>query len=268
TIKKLEEQLIEAQKFEIMGRLMASTVHNFKNLLFVIMGSTDLLMGDHSISLPQRQRLEAIRQAAGWASGLAQQLMALGRKERAVLVVLDLNGIVNHVAGMLRQLLDGNTGMTITLGEHIQQVKADSGELEQLLLNLVINAQDAMPSGGELTIATSNETLNVDPANAPRGVAPSNYVRISVRDTGTGLAEDAKAHLFEAFYSTKPKGKGTGLGLATCYAIVHQCGGHIQVHSVVGQGTTFDVYLPVANGAPLSARSEEDQSRPSKTPSK
>jgi len=178
------------------------------------------------------------------AAGLTRQLLVFSRRQLVLPVVLDLNDVVKDLSKMLRRLIDENIEMTIVPGKQIGRVKADSGYVGQVLMNLVVNARDAMPNGGKLTIATNNVTLDENYAHAHAGVSPGNYVMLSVSDTGTGMTDEVKAHLFEAFFTTKPKGKGTGLGLATCQTIVQQSGGHISVYSEVGKGTTFKIYFP------------------------
>ena len=175
---------------------------------------------------------------------MTRQLLIFSRKQTVQPVVLDLNDVVKDLDKMLRRLIDENIEMTIVPGNQIGRIKADSGYVGQVLMNLVVNARDAMPNGGKLTIATSNVTLDENYARAHPGVIPGDYVMLSVSDTGTGMTDEVKARLFEAFFTTKPKGKGTGLGLATCQTIVQQSGGHIGVYSELGKGTTFKVYFP------------------------
>ena len=170
--------------------------------------------------------------------------------------MLDLNEVVKDLDKMLRRLIDENIEMTIIPGKQIGRVKADSGYVGQVLMNLVVNARDAMPNGGKLTIATNNVELDKNYARTHTGVIPGDYVMLSVSDTGTGMTEEVKALLFDAFFTTKPMGKGTGLGLATCQTIVNQSGGHIDVYSEVGKGTTFKIYFPrVAQALDTVARS-------------
>jgi len=251
-IKKLEAQCIEAQKMEVVGQLAAGMAHDFNNLLSVILGCSDLMMDALPAGTPMRTDVETIRQAAERAAGLTRQLLVFSRRERATPVVLDLNGVVGSLETMLRQLIDENIDLTMVRGEHVGRVRVDAGHLGQVLLNLVVNARDAMPNGGRLIVTTSNATLDEDYARAHAGVTPGNYVLLTVSDTGTGITDEVRAHLFEPFFTTKPRGKGTGLGLATCDTIVKQCGGHIGVCSELGRGTTFEVYFPAVR-EPLDA---------------
>jgi two-component system cell cycle sensor histidine kinase/response regulator CckA len=249
-IKQLEQQLVGAQKMEVVGQLAAGMAHDFNNLLSVILGSSDLMMVDLAAGAPMRKDLETIRQAAERAAGLTRQLMVFSRKERAQPAMLDLNELVGGLEKMLRQFLDDNIDLTVVRGPQVARVKADAGHLGQVLFNLVINARDAMPNGGGLSVTTSNAVLGDDYARANPGVTAGHYVVLAVGDTGTGMTDEVKARLFEPFFTTKESGKGTGLGLATCDTIVKQCGGHIGVRSEVGQGSTFNVYLPAA-GEPM-----------------
>jgi signal transduction histidine kinase len=242
--RKLEEELIEAQKMEAIGQLAGGVAHDFNNLLAVIMGYSDLMMEKMEADSPLQKDAQTIRLAADRAAGLTRQLLIFSRKQTVQPSVLDLNVVTQGLEKMLRRLIDENIEMEFVPGKAIGRVKADSGYVGQVLMNLVVNARDAMPNGGKLTIATSNVTLDENYARAHTGAIPGDYVLLSVRDTGAGMTDDVKAHLFEAFFTTKPKGKGTGLGLSTCQAIVQQSGGHIDLDSELGQGTTFKVYFP------------------------
>jgi signal transduction histidine kinase len=242
--RRLEAQLIETQKVEVIGQLAGGVAHDFNNILAVIMGYSDLTMENPGLDTALRSHLETIRSAAERAAGLTRQLLIFSRRHTAQLVVLDLNEVVTDLDKMLRRLMDENIEMAVVPGKQIGRVKADAGYVGQVLMNLVVNARDAMPNGGQLTIATDNATLDKTCARACPGAIPGDYVMLSVSDTGTGMTAEVKAHLFEAFFTTKPKGKGTGLGLATCQTIVQQSGGHIAVFSEVGRGTTFKVYFP------------------------
>ncbi len=242
--RDLEAQFIEAQKMEVIGKLAGGVAHDFNNILGVIMGFSDLLVERLAPDDELKSYTEMIRSAAERATGLTRQLLIFSRKQTVQLVVLDINEVVKELDAMLRRVIDENIEMTIVPGREIGRVKADSGYVGQVLMNLVVNARDAMPNGGKLTIATENVTLGNDYARAHGGVNPGDYVMFSVSDTGTGMTDAIKARLFKAFFTTKPKGKGTGLGLATCQTIVQQSGGHIEVQSEIGKGTTFKVYFP------------------------
>jgi len=180
---------------------------------------------------------------------LTRQLLAFSRKQTVQPVVLDLNEVVAGMDKMLRRLIDENVELQILAGTELGHVKADSGYIGQVLMNLVVNARDAMPRGGQLTIETSNVALDENYAQTHTGVAAGDYVMLAVSDTGSGMTDEVRARLFEAFFTTKPKGKGTGLGLATCQTIIKQCGGHIDVYSKLGKGTIFKMYLPRVEGA-------------------
>jgi len=241
---RLEAQFIEAQKMEVIGQLASGVAHDFNNILAIIMFSGDLLAAELPPDSPLREYTEEIRHASERAAGLTRQLLVFSRKQTVHSVVLDPNETVADLDKMLRRLVDENIEMTIIPGEGIGNINADSGYVGQVLMNLVVNARDAMPNGGKLTIATANIALDQCYALAHTGVIPGDYVMLSVSDTGTGMSPDVQARLFEAFFTTKPNGKGTGLGLATCQTIVQQSGGHIGVYSEVGKGTTFNIYFP------------------------
>jgi two-component system, cell cycle sensor histidine kinase and response regulator CckA len=242
--RKLEAQFIEAQKMDVIGHLAAGVAHDFNNILAVIMGYSDLIASEVGQDNPVRKHNETIRLAAERAVGLTRQLLVFSRKETVQPVVLDLNHEMRDMDTMLRRLIGENIEMRIVPGEQIGHVKADSGYFGQVLMNLVVNARDAMPNGGQLDISTDNITLDEHYAQTHAGAVAGEYVVLSVGDTGAGMTDEVKAHLFEAFFTTKPKGKGTGLGLATCQTVVQQCGGHMAVTSEVGKGTTFKVYFP------------------------
>jgi two-component system, cell cycle sensor histidine kinase and response regulator CckA len=242
--ERLEAQFIEAQKMEVIGQLASGVAHDFNNILAVIMGYSDLMIQKFSENEETKSHLETIRSAAERATGLTRQLLVFSRRQTVQLVVLDMNDVLKDMNKMLRRLIDENIEMTVVPGKHIGRIKADSGYIGQLLMNLAVNARDAMPNGGNLTIATDNATLDESYARTHKGAISGDYVMLSVSDTGSGMTEEVKAHIFEAFFTTKPKGKGTGLGLATCSTIVEQSGGHISVDSTLGKGTTFRVYFP------------------------
>jgi two-component system cell cycle sensor histidine kinase/response regulator CckA len=243
-IKKLEAQFIEAQKMEVVGQLAGGVAHDFNNILSVIIGYNDLIEQELGSDHPIQKYSEEIRLASQRATGLTQQLLIFSRKQTVQAVVLDINEVVESMDKMLRRLVDEHTEMSLVCGRGLGQIKGDSGYVGQLLMNLVINARDAMPGGGKLTIETSAATLVENDPRLHPPMAPGRYIVLSVSDTGTGITEEVKARMFEAFFTTKGLGKGTGLGLATCRMIVQQSGGFIDVVSEVGQGTTFRIYFP------------------------
>jgi PAS domain S-box-containing protein len=242
--KKLEVRFIEAQKMEVIGLLASGVAHDFNNVLGVIIGYSGLITRALDTGSPLRKYTEEIEHASERAAGLTRQLLVFSRKQTVQHVVLDLNDEVKKLDKMLRRLIDENIEMTILPGNKTGRIKADPGYIGQVLMNLVVNARDAMPFGGKLNIATSNVTLVENDALTRTGMVVGDYVVLSVGDTGNGMSDEVKAHLFEAFFTTKPKGKGTGLGLATCQTIVKQCGGHIDVQSEQDRGSTFKIYFP------------------------
>ena len=247
--KRLEAQFIEAQKMEVLGQLAGGVAHDFNNILAIIMGYIGLIMPGLPVGSPLRKYSEEIEHASQRAIGLTRQLLVFSRKQTVQLVVLDLNEVINGLHKMLARLIGENIEMTIVPGTGLGRIKADSGYIGQVLMNLAVNARDAMPDGGKLVIATSNVTLDGRHVQAHAGARPGNYVMLSVTDTGAGMSEEVKAHLFEAFFTTKSTGKGTGLGLVTCHNIVQQSGGHIEVYSEIGRGTTFKIYFPLVEQA-------------------
>ena len=242
--QQLEEELIGAQKMEVIGQLAGGVAHDFNNMLFIIMSYNDLILEGLGKDSPLQAYGTEIKSAAQRAAGLTRQLLIFSRKQTVQTVVLDLNAVLSDLDKMLRRLINENIEMALVPGEEIGRVKADSGHIGQVLMNLVVNARDAMPNGGKLTIATNNITLDENYARTHAGAIPGDYVMLSVSDTGTGMTDEVKARIFEAFFTTKPSGQGTGLGLATCQTIVKQWGGCIEVQSEVGLGATFRVYFP------------------------
>lgn len=243
-VRMLEAQLIEAQKMEVIGQLTGGVAHDFNNILSVIFGYTEFLIQDLGPEHPLHESVAQIQLAAERGAGLAQQLLVFGRKETVEVVTLDLNAVLVNTQPMLRQLIDEGIDFSVVCGKSIGRIKANPGYVGQVLMNLVVNARDAMPCGGKLLIATSEVTLDEGyVANHP-GAACGDYVMLSVSDTGTGMTQEVQARLFEPFFTTKPRGIGTGLGLTTCHTIVRQSGGHIGLYSELGKGTTFKVYFP------------------------
>ena len=242
--RNLETQFIEAQKMEVIGQLASGVAHDFNNILAVIIGYSDLLAVSLEADSPLQGYAEEIHDASERAVRLTKQLLVFSRKQTVQPLVLDLNALVQDLDKMLRRLIDEHIEMIVVPEIPIGHIKADSGYIGQVLMNLIINARDAMPDGGKLTVATHNVTLDANHALLHKNARPGDYVMLSVSDTGSGMTEEVKAHLFEAFFTTKPLGKGTGLGLATCHTIVEQSLGHINFSSEVGQGTTFRIYFP------------------------
>ncbi len=245
---EIEEQLRMSQKMEAIGRLAGGVAHDFNNLLMVILSYTDFAMEALGEDDPVRADIDEARKASLRAVGLTRQLLAFSRKQLLRPEVLDLNGLIGGLEKMLRRLLGEDVELTFAPGPGLGATKADAGQIEQVLMNLVVNARDAMPNGGSLHIATSNAEVDDDFASRYLGMRPGSYVKISVTDTGVGMDEATQARIFEPFFTTKAAGKGTGLGLATAYGILKQSGGGIWVQSSPGCGATFDIFLPCASG--------------------
>jgi two-component system, cell cycle sensor histidine kinase and response regulator CckA len=247
--KYLEEQLGLSQKLEAVGRLSGGIAHDFNNLLGVIIGYGEALQQHMSPSDPMREAVDEIQKAANRAASLTQQLLAFGRKQVLEPKVLDANAVVSDVDKMLRRLIGEDIELQISLAHNLGRVKADRSQLEQVILNLAVNARDAMPQGGVLRIETKNAQLTDSDKSRFRYVVPGQYILIRVIDNGCGMSPELQSHIFEPFFTTKEKGKGTGLGLATVYGVIKQSEGYVWVESEVGKGTEFKIYLPRAEGA-------------------
>jgi signal transduction histidine kinase len=250
-IGALENALSEAQKIEAIGRLAGGIAHDFNNLLTVVIGYSELLLGKMQSGSDPRDFLTVIKDAAERGASLTRQLLAFARKQILHPVVLDLNNSVDTVSKMLSRLIGENIHVVTRVNPQIHPVEADPGQIEQVLMNLLLNARDAMPEGGTVAIATDNVDISEEESLTIPEVVPGSFAVVTVTDTGRGMDEQTRSRIFEPFFTTKEVGKGTGLGLATAYGIVRQSGGFIQVESEVGHGSTFRVYLPRAVRGPV-----------------
>jgi signal transduction histidine kinase/CheY-like chemotaxis protein len=257
----LEEELRQAQKMESVGQLAGGVAHDFNNLLTVITGRIDFLLDAENLDAEQQTDLAEVKKAAGRASELTRQLLAFSRKQLLQPRVLDLNRTLDDVEPMLRRLIGEDIRIEIEHGRDLGSVTADPGQLHQILMNLALNARDAMPSGGVITFRTSNEVVNGGGSSAAQ-VRPGEYVMLEVSDTGLGMDRATQARIFEPFFTTKGQGKGTGLGLSTVYGIVKQSGGGISVTSIPLAGTDFRVYFPRTDGYALAQAAEQEEASP------
>jgi signal transduction histidine kinase len=255
--KKAEAQLQQAQKMEAVGLLAGGVAHDFNNILGIITGYCGLLLRDLDAHDRQRPRVEQVLSAAERGAALTRQLLAFGRKQVLQPRVFDLNAVVVDTERMLQRLIEESVQVTTVTASRLGRVKADPGQIEQVIMNLAVNARDAMPQGGKLLIETADVDLDEIYARSHPGVEAGRYVVLAVSDTGHGMDAETLARVFEPFFTTKEPGKGTGLGLATVYGIVKQSGGHISVYSELGRGSTFRVYLPL---------SEDDVAAPAVAP--
>lgn len=246
--KHLEEQLMQAQKMQAVGQLAGGVAHDFNNLLTVISGQVEMVL--HTTDDKDlHERLGSVKEAADRAAVLTRQLLAFSRRQVLRTKVVDLNHVIHHLIGMLNRLVKEDVVLTFLPGPELGWVTADPYQIEQVLINLTVNAQDAMPHGGQLTIETQNLQIARHAVRQPEALAPGDYVQIIVRDTGHGMDREVQARVFEPFFTTKKMGEGTGLGLSMAYGIVKQSGGHIRLESKPGKGSTFWIYLPRVRGA-------------------
>jgi two-component system cell cycle sensor histidine kinase/response regulator CckA len=246
----LEEQLRQSQKMDAVGRLAGGVAHDFNNLLSVVLSYSEMILADLKEGDPLRADIQEIKLAGERAAALTRQLLVFSRQQAVETKVLVLNDVLEGMDRMLQRLVGEDVTLTCALGATLGRVRVDPGSLEQVIMNLVINARDAMPTGGKLTMETMNVSLDDEYVKSHHGAAPGSYVMLSVTDTGTGMDKPTLARIFEPFFTTKGLGKGTGLGLSTVFGIVQQAGGSVWVYSEPGLGTTFKVYLPRADVAP------------------
>jgi nitrogen-specific signal transduction histidine kinase/CheY-like chemotaxis protein len=262
--KRLEAQFRHAQKMEAVGRLAGGVAHDFNNLLTVIMGCSQMLGAELVENERARTDLTEIQRAAGRAATLTGQLLAFSRQQLLNPRVLDLNETVEDVSPMLHRLIGPEVDLCTRLDPSLKPVKADPGQIHQVIMNLAVNARDAMPHGGTLTLATRDVNVDASPARDPADLPPGRYAVLEATDTGAGMDAETMSRIFEPFFTTKEPGKGTGLGLSTVHGIVKQSGGHIEVTSEPGRGTTFRIHLPHADEALESETTGHAATRPSR----
>jgi signal transduction histidine kinase len=257
--RELEEQLYQAQKMEALAALSGGIAHDFNNILHCILGYTELALLKKYKGNPDYDLLKQIESMVQKGKYLAEQLLAFGRKMDSQLDVLDLNQIIKNVEKILRRTIPRMIDIELQLDHSLKNVAADAGQCEQILMNLCINAKDAMPDGGKLTLKTENVRLKEKPDTVHINLPPGDYIRLTIADTGHGISEDTLSHIYEPFFTTKEKGKGTGLGLSMVYAIVQNYDGAIGCSSDPGAGTTFRIYLPTAGTTCDSVQSGSQQ---------
>ena len=260
---RLQAMLNQAQKMEALGQLSGGVAHDFKNLLSIINGYSQMLVSNPDLKASVREQIQEILHAGESALSLTRQLLAFSRRQVIKAQSVDLNRIVSDINRMLRRLVRENIIIAMETNPELWRINADPGQLEQLMINLIVNARDAMPGGGKITVKTENVNLDGESisAHSVAGMIPGSYVKLSVSDTGCGMDEKTREHIFEPFFTTKAEGKGTGLGLSTVYGIVKQSKGYIDVQSEAGKGATFNIYLPRYMGKKEQALAEDSEKR-------
>lgn len=251
--EKLQEQFLQAQKMEAIGRLASGVAHDFNNLLMAIMGYCELSITHLGSDHPIAKNITEIQRAGDRATALTRQLLTFSRQQIVEPKILNLNHILRNMEKMLQRLIGEDIEYTTHLDETLGSIQADAGQIEQVIMNLVVNARDAMPSGGKLTLETQNIELNENFSRKHVDLQPGNYILLAMSDTGIGMEEEIQNHIFEPFFTTKEKGKGTGLGLSTVHGIMKQSNGQISVYSAPGQGTTFKLYFPRMDASPAQS---------------
>lgn len=254
----LEQQLFQSQKLEAVGRLAGGVAHDFNNILSVIMGYCDLIFNHIGCDNQLTEKVEQIYKCSERASKLTGQLLAFSRKQVMEPQIINLNQVVINLESMLHRLIGEDIRLSVITTQGLPNIKADPGQLEQVIVNLVVNARDAMPDGGCLTIETSEIELDESYAGKHISSVPGKHVMLAVTDTGSGMDDETKEHIFEPFFTTKEKGKGTGLGLSTVYGIIKQSGGTIWCYSELNKGTSFKIYLPVSAQSPVESAPKTD----------
>jgi signal transduction histidine kinase len=259
--RRVSEELRQAQKMEAIGRLAGGVAHDFNNLLTAITGYSDMLLRRTDLSAEARNHIEQIRRAADRAASLTRQLLVFSRKQIMQTRVMNLNETIGELEGILRRLIGEDVKLETRYAPNLDSVQADPNQMEQVIINLAVNARDAMPEGGRLVIETRNADVQGEAAERNHEIEPNRYCLLLVSDTGHGMSDEIRSRIFEPFFTTKEIGKGTGLGLSTVYGIVKQSGGHILVESEPGRGTTFKVYLPCVKGKPEADAKQQQPDR-------